>query len=391
MKISFAVVLLLLLGLASSLSADEGISPAEPPHASPGYLLHDSEYLQPLDPVPQASFDACAEYWKKRRGFADKHAPAGIMGDHMHKAGEFMVEYKYMNMYMDGNRVGTQRVSDQQALTIGQSLGTNFGATPTAMTMEMHMIHLMYGWSDDVTLYTMINLPSITMDHLRNTPFPPNPPLAGTRFTTHNSGLGDTVFGALVRGYQDNQNDLIFNLAFSAPTGDLDRLTTVPTGGGAPQEFPYPMRLGSGTFNFRPGVTYKHYMEKGSLGMQFQTDLPLGRNYDGYSVSDEFRLNNWYSHLVTDRFALSFRVENLWKSNFSGFDRDVATTNPRVISTNRPDMRGGYWLNFGYGAMLLVGNGHLLNFEIVQPIYQDLDGIQLEADFMLAASWSKAF
>ncbi|MCH1495007.1 MAG: transporter, partial [Rubripirellula sp.] len=40
------------------------------------------------------------------RGRADKHAPAGLMGDHLHKTGEWMVEYKYMNMYMDGNRAG---------------------------------------------------------------------------------------------------------------------------------------------------------------------------------------------------------------------------------------------------------------------------------------------
>lgn len=31
-------------------------------------------------------------------------APASIMGDHTHKAGEFMVSYRRMNMVMDGNR-----------------------------------------------------------------------------------------------------------------------------------------------------------------------------------------------------------------------------------------------------------------------------------------------
>jgi len=330
-------------------------------------------------------------FWERRRGFADKHAPAGIMGDHIHDPGEFMVEYKYMNMVMDGNRFGDQRVSDQQALAIGQGLGTNFGATPTHMTMEMHMLHLMYGLSENVTVYTMLMFPSITMDHLRNTPFMANPPLAGTTFTTNNSGIGDTVFGALWQACKDDQNELIFNLAFSVPTGDIDRLTRTPTGGRGALEFPYPMRLGSGTFNFRPGVTYKRYMEQGSFGMQLQTDLPLGRNYDGYSVSDEFRLSTWYSHLLTERLALSFRVENLWRSNFDGADRDVMTTNPRVISTNDPNMRGGYWLNFGYGASLLVGDGHLLNVEITHPIYQDLEGIQLETDLTLAASWSKAF
>ena len=54
-------------------------------------------------------------------------------------------------------------------------------------------------------------------------------------------------------------------------------------------------------------------------------------------------------------------------------------------------MRGGYWLNFGYGVMWLAGKGHLVNIEAVHPVYQDLNGIQLEQDWTIAASWSRAF
>ncbi|GIW79601.1 MAG: hypothetical protein KatS3mg105_1408 [Gemmatales bacterium] len=339
----------------------------------------------------ESSDDEADSFWEKRRDFADKHAPAGLLGDHVHDKGEVMFEYKYINMYMDGNRFGTRRLTPSQALTVGQGLGTNFLATPTDMQMEMHMAHFMYGLTDNVTVYTMLMFPVVTMDHIRNTPFPPNAPLAGLPFTTTNSGFGDMAFGALWRVHKTDQDDVIVNLGFSVPTGDIDRLTSIPTGGASSVEFPYPMRLGAGTFNLRPGITYKHYMTYGSFGSQLQTDLPLGRNYDGYSVGDEFRFSTWYSHLIRQRFAASFRVENLWRSNFGGIDRDRTTTNPRAISTNRPDMRGGYWLSFGYGLMLLVGNGHLLNVEITHPVYQDLDGIQLETDFSLFVSWSKAF
>ena len=104
-----------------------------------------------------------------RKGLADKHAPAGIIGDHIHERGEWMVEYRYMNMYMEDNRIGDRRVSDADAIAFGATSNpiTNRGATPTDMTTEMHMMHVMYGASDDVTLYTMLMLPSLTMDHLR--------------------------------------------------------------------------------------------------------------------------------------------------------------------------------------------------------------------------------
>ncbi|MFG0256234.1 MAG: transporter [Rhodopirellula sp. JB053] len=318
------------------------------------------------------------------RSRADKHAPAFLMGDHVHKPGEWMVEYKYMNMYMDDNRIGTQTVSDADAIAYGATSNpvTNRMATPQQMTHEMHMLHIMRGMTEDVTFYTMIMLPSITMDHLRG---PGAGLMEGRTFTTHNSGFGDTTLGALMRLYTDDNDDWILNLSGSIPTGDIFRTTSIPTG--SPTALPYPMRLGSGTFNARPGLTWKNYFDFGSFGTQFQTDLPIGRNYRDYSVSDEFRLNQWYSHLITDNFSASIRVENLWRTNFDGAD---PMTPDMGISTNVESFRGGYWLNLGIGASLLH-NGHLLSTEIVPTLYQDLNGIQLETDWSLVASWSKAF
>ncbi len=333
--------------------------------------------------------DAFADH-PDRKGLADKHAPAGIMGDHLHGRGEWMVEYKYMNMYMEDNRIGETKVSDAAALGVPpfspppgpgvtvDGVLTNRGATPTNMTMEMHMMHLMYGASDDITLYSMVMLPSLTMDHLR-----PNL----TSFTTHNSGFGDTAFGALLRLLSDCDEDLIFNLGCSVPTGEIFRQTTIPTGGASFQPLPYPMRLGSGTFNFRPGVTYKRFFDWWSWGIQFQTDLPIGRNYRGYSLGEEYRLNSWTSVLLTEKVSLSWRGQHVWRSNIDGAD---AATNNAVISTNVENFRGGYWYSQGVGVQAIV-QGSYLNFEIVPTIYQRLDGIQLETDFSIIGSWSKAF
>jgi hypothetical protein len=40
-------------------------------------------------------------------GRASDHAPIGVMGEHPHAAGEFMLSYRYMFMSMKGNRDGT--------------------------------------------------------------------------------------------------------------------------------------------------------------------------------------------------------------------------------------------------------------------------------------------
>ncbi len=325
-----------------------------------------------------------------RKKLVDKRGPAGIMGDHIHKKGKWMAEYKYMNMYMEDNRIGTKTISDAAALgpiTV-DGITTNAGATPTQMTMEMHMIHAMYGATDDITLYTMVMLPSLTMDHIRG-PGNPSPLGVGSEFTTHNSGFGDTAFGALLRLFSDSDSDLIFNLGCSVPTGDIFRETSVPTAGAAvpPSALPYPMRLGSGTFNARPGMTYKKYFDCCSFGLQLQTDIPVGRNYRGYSVSDEYRLNYWTSILLTDNWALSLRGENLWKSNFDGFD---SASPDLVVSTNVEEFRGGAWFNIGVGTQFMH-KSHYFSAEIVPTVYQDVDGIQLETDFSVIGSWSKSW
>ncbi|MEM6362907.1 MAG: transporter [Planctomycetota bacterium] len=320
------------------------------------------------------------------RGRADKHAPAALMGDHIHDPGEWMIEYRYMNMYMEDNRVGDTTVSDAGAFAFGTTSTptTNVRATPTQMTHEMHMLHIMRGMTEDITLYTMIMLPVLTMDHQRDpaSPFGPN-----TTFTTHNSGFGDTAFGALLRLYTDEDDDLILNLGCSVPTGDIFRTSTAPTGGAVAQPLPYPMRLGSGTFNARPGLTWKRYFEWGSLGSQLQTDLPIGRNYRNYSLGEVFQLNTWASQVWTENFATSIRLEHFWRGNIDGAD---PMTPDNLISTNVESFRGGYSLNLGIGGAALV-KGHLLNAEIIPTLYQDIDGIQLETDWSLVASWSKSF
>ncbi|MGB7346915.1 MAG: transporter [Pirellulaceae bacterium] len=327
-----------------------------------------------------------------RRSLADKHAPAGIMGDHIHNKGAWMVEYKYMNMYMEDNRIGEQEVSDADSIgpsgappgIVVDGTRTNAGASPTDMTMEMHMAHIMYGMSDDVTLYTMIMMPSLTMDHIRGDG---NPAGRGTSFTTHNSGLGDTNLGALLRLYESEKTDFILNLGGSVPTGDIYRESSAPTGGLVSQPLPYPMRLGSGTFNARPGFTAKRYGDWWSSGIQVQTDIPIGRNYRGYSVSDEYRYNSWTSVLLTDWLSVSLRGEHIWRTDYDGNDND---TTDALISTNVESFRGGKWYNLGFG-MQAIFNDHYLSTELISTVEQNLDGIQLESDFAVVASWSRAF
>ena len=152
------------------------------------------------------------------------------------------------------------------------------------------------------------------------------------------------------------------------------------------------MRLGAGTFDFRPGLTYKTYGENHSMGLQYQADIPVGKNYRGYRIGAEHRVNWWVARLVglEKKLTLTYRIEGLFRDNDVGFDTQLGPDN-MVISTNRPDMRSGEWVNFGYGLIYQLPGGGRFNVELAHPVYQHLRGVQLETDLSLAASFSKAF
>lgn len=322
------------------------------------------------------SYCGCAEPVDIKHDRPDSHAPAGVMFDHVHHKGEFMFEYKFMDMYMDGNRFGTTDVSDVQALDV---TGIPFMATPTRMWMNMHMIHLMYGLTDNITLLVMPTINEMTMDHLRRN---------GTRFRTANDGIGDTVLGANMMLHETATTELMCNLACSVPTGQINDTTNAASPMGMTTLLPYPMRVGTGTFNFMPGITFKKYWEKASMGAQFESFLPVGENYRDYSVGEQFSLNWWGAYRPIKPLAFTFRTQAYWATNYNGADPDL---NPNMISTANPDMRGGFWFNLGWGAIYRFKRGARLNVEWVLPVAQDLDGVQLKTNYMLFASWSKAF
>ena len=138
---------------------------------------------------------------------------------------------------------------------------------------------------DDLTIYTVMNLPVLTMDHIRG-PGNPTGGGPGSAFTTHTSGIGDTQFGALGNLIDSEHDDLIINVGFSVPTGDIFDTSANSTAGLLELPLEYPMRKGSGTFNARPGITYRHFEECSSFGVQYQGDHPIGENYRDAKVQD---------------------------------------------------------------------------------------------------------
>ena len=297
----------------------------------------------------------------------DHHDPAFLMFTHVLQQGEWMIGYRYTNSYLGGDQTGTTPLSTQAAFNAPG--GGMYMMVPTGMTMEMHMLDIMRGITDDFTLYLMPTWTDNTMNMLMSD---------GTTFRMTNGGFSDLPLGALWRIYHGQTDDVVLNIGFTAPTGDIHNMTMMPMGMGMSMltAFPYTMRLGNGTWDACPGITYKHYWEQASFGFQGTFDLPMGLNDEQCRVGNQYRATAWLAYLLDRKksLAATFRVEGLWRSNYVGVDPQLDAT---MMSDNDPTMRGGDFLNLGAGFMFMLPKHlGLIEGEYLQPVVQNVRGIQ---------------
>ena len=104
---------------------------------------------------------------------ADSHAPIGVMGDHIHSKGGWMLSYRYMTMNMQGNLKGTSSIDADTIVTTEANrffgmpgMPPTLRIVPLDMTMDMHMMGAMYAPSDRVTLMLMTNYWNKSMQHV---------------------------------------------------------------------------------------------------------------------------------------------------------------------------------------------------------------------------------
>lgn len=285
---------------------------------------------------------------------------------HFHSQGEWMVSYKYNHMAMKDNRLSTEHISTSEVLT-------SYMVSPVAMTMKMHMIGFMYGLSDRINLMGMLNFMDVSMDAVNR---------MAMSFNTHSKTFGDTRLSMLYRIDNSHNSQIFTTIGLSLPTGDINIRGDTPMG--TNQKLPYPMQLGSGTVDPNFALTYIRSDNDQAYGFSASSILRFYDNANDYHLGNQFKLVNWYSRVLSDVttvFVLS--DARIW-GDIKGADPEL---NPMMTPTADPDLRGGTSVALGAGVNFSIGsgswNGTKLSFQYSKPLYQDLDGPQLETDGQL--------
>ena len=296
---------------------------------------------------------------------------------HTHLASQWMIGYRGMMMGMDGTRAGTRRIAANEVLQ-------NFVVAPTSMRMEMQMVNLMYAPTDSLTVMVMPQYLRLSMDHLTR---------MGTRFTTESSGLGDTRAEVLYNAYGDVRrlgHRIIVGAGVSLPTGSTEERGDTPAGRN--QLLPYPMQLGSGTFDLLPSIVYLGQTASWAWSSQADASLRLGTNSSDYALGDRLHFTAWGSRKLNRWVAVSSQVEGQIWGNIDGANPGL---NPAMVPTADPTLRGGKRVDVSLGMDFYVAGDALgenrLGVRFNVPAYESFDGPQLESTWHLEIGWNVTF
>ena len=315
--------------------------------------------------------------------------PAGVMISHVHPKNEWMVSYRYMHMGMGTPIQGNTALSEL-------AIYNSYLAYTPAMQMDMHMLMGMVGITDRLTAMVMLNYLSSSMDmHM----------LAGHSHTMNGmtmsssstmkmntQGLGDTKLQLLYGILKNEHTQLVLNLGASIPTGSIQQKGTTDDMFYPSTRLPYMMQLGSGTFDFQPGITFVHQADKLAYSVQAQGNLRLHNNSVAYRYGNEWNANAWIGYNWWKGFGSTIRLEGNWMSALRGTDKSIYAFNE--ISAN-PTNYGGSRVQGHLGLSYQFEEGFIANHRIAVeaglPIYQHWKGIQNQLNQTWIASWSYSF
>lgn len=306
----------------------------------------------------------------------DAHAPIGLMGDHLHYKGGFMISVRHMNMRMDGNMNGTSKVNDED-------IYKDFMVAPQHMNMQMVMLGLMYAPSDRITVMAMQNYvknsmgltAQMMMGGMKNK----------TDFSTNSTGFGDLRVGALYGLLADNKKSLHINSFINLPVGSVKERDNTPMKDDV--KLPYSMQLGSGTFDYSLGVTFKRNFTVGSIGTQVMGTFRTGKNSEGYRFGNQLQINVWGAYALNSNISLSGRVQGITEGKINGNDKEL---NPETVTTSNTDNYGckglksfvGFNISFSKDSFF---NRFRLGAEVGAPFYENYAGIQMNENIHINA------
>ena len=298
----------------------------------------------------------------KNMGRPDYVFPTGVKGGKNMMPKKLMFGYKFGTMDMDCCKNGTNSISNNDIQGLGYIMA------PTDMSMDMHMFSAMYAVNGKFSIMAMLPYIEKKMEMKMLTGG-----MAGRLHSTSSRGIGDLTIAGLYK-LSDKSN---FKLAVSIPTGEFDEKDHNMSG--VLKTLPYPMQLGSGTYDITLGYSFQEVFEDWSYGVQANALKRIDYNSEGWKYGDKREISTWIARPISKSFSVSFGLDVEHQENISG------------RSVNRSNTTHLTWTEYNH-SHLRVSSNIGVNYKFPKsksrigvqcgtPIYRDVNGPQMEPDF----------
>ena len=318
-------------------------------------------------------------------------APIGVMGN-MHQKG-FMLSIKHGIMRMNGNILDGRNIANSKILEMPNPLGNmpaNLSIIPQNMDMKMAMIDGMYAPSNNLTFMVMATYASKDMKLNSYSPMMGRETIG--QFNTSSSDLSDISFSGLFRIGQTKNSKWHGEISFKKSIGKNDSMAKAltPMGKKMNMIMPYAMQPGDDSISLTLGLTNTKELKEGIIwGNQLKRKMVVSESE--WSFGDQTELNSWIQYPFTKIVSISSRLKFIDQDALSG--GNVLIMAP--VQTSNPKNYGGTEVYLGLGMNInlefFLGINDSIGFEILKPINQNKNNLQMKTDYQVIIGYQKSF
>ncbi|VAX09938.1 hypothetical protein MNBD_GAMMA26-1476 [hydrothermal vent metagenome] len=325
--------------------------------------------------------------------------PMNIPGAGVPETKEVRIKASTMFMSMKDLQDKGDDLSSSDVL--GMPAMGKFMAAPTRMDMRMFNLTLGYSFTDDLFGGVMLMHKENRMDMKFNTM------MAGMTgqngFTMESTGIADTMLMGKYRLFADDpliptrQVSLFFGL--NLPTGSIDKKNSDhPLAMRKTELLPYSMQLGSGTFDPSLGILYQGSNSPYWWGVNTTYTARLYENDRDYRLGNELKLDLYGMYQFRYNLLGQIQINGKHWGRIKGeMDESKTGESGRAIKNNPsspfmtpqwdPDNYGGSQLMTTIGLQWQPVPLHIIDFNVGIPLYQRLNGPQLEEKYRVMLTW----
>ena len=281
-----------------------------------------------------------------------------------------MLSYRYARQSLDGNRMGHHRRTPEEVNLLGYS------QVPIDQEIDVHRVSARWAPFERLTL--VVSVP-ILVKQMTQLDFDNG----GLSYTTRSTAVGDVEVVALLPFIKKGDESLDLHFGLNIPTDGIDEKDQ------SGELLPFPMQADSSTWNILAGFTYSGHHEGFGWGLQAEGEVGFGSNARSYRGGDRIDLSGWLGQELTPWLSGTVRMEFRHLSRLRNEGSSGPLDHPSSFASNSGSDR--VWLGPGLSVALPVLGVQRLSFEALWPVFQSVNGSQLDADWTLTTRWEWTF